>query len=210
MTDLQSLWNQHQKRQEELPVINATDLEQLHSKTQSPLMVLRRNLIVNSGFALVILIGFCVLLFMEEGFLFRLFMGIVCLAYVVAIYFNYWIYRNYLKEPENDSDIITYLKQLSKGLRKAFRSAEIGGLIVYPFAMTAGFLLPLSQEGLVDLLFTNSVVQLVLIGCYIVFTPLCWWIARKMNDVAFGKYVTQLEELVGELEQKEESESSAS
>lgn len=205
MTDLQALWNQHQKRQDELPLINAADLEQLHSKSQSPLRILRRNLIINSVFAAIILVGFSALLFLIDAFLFRLFTGILCLAYVVAIYFNYWIYRNYLKEPANDSAIITYLTQLIKGLRKAFRSAEIGGLIVYPIAMTAGFLLPLSQEGLVDLLFTNGVIQLILISCYIVFTPLCWWVARKMNDVAFGKYVTQLEVLVGELEQKEES-----
>lgn len=203
MTDLQALWDKHSTREEQSQALQKNDLLRLHSNKNAPLAKLRNNIYINTGFAIVILIGFIGLLFYVDGFLFRLFTGILCITYVAAILFNLYMVRNYLREPAPDQSLKEYLTTLLYNMNKAFRSVELIALMIYPIAMTAGFLMPLTLEGKIDLIYNEPIVQGILIACYIVLTPLCWYLAKYMNKVAFGKYLTQLEDILKDLNRQD-------
>jgi hypothetical protein len=203
MTDLQALWDKHSTREEQSQAVQKNDLLRLHSNKDAPLAKLRKNIYINTGFAIVILIGFIGLLFYVDGFLFRLFTGILCVTYVAAILFNIYMVRNYLHEPAPDQSLKEYLTTLLYNMNKAFRSVELIALMIYPIAMTAGFLMPLTLEGKIDLIYNEPIVQGILIACYIVLTPLCWYLAKYMNKVAFGKYLSQLEDILKDLNRQD-------
>ena len=203
MTDLQALWDKHSTREEQSKALQEKDLLRLHSNKNAPLAKLRKNIYINTGFAIVILIGFLGLLFYIDGFLFRLFTGILCVSYVAAILFNIYMVRNYLREPAPDQSLKVYLTKLLNNMNKAFRSVELIALMIYPIAMTAGFLLPLTLDGKIDLIYNEPVVQGILIACYIVLTPLCWYLAKYMNKVVFGKYLNQLEDILKDLNRQD-------
>lgn len=167
------------------------------------LFVVSQHLSAQAKIEIVILIGFLGLLFYIDGFLFRLFTGILCVSYVAAILFNIYMVRNYLREPAPDQSLKEYLTKLLNNMNKAFRSVELIALMIYPIAMTAGFLLPLTLEGKIDLIYNEPVVQGILIACYIVLTPLCWYFAKYMNKVAFGKYLNQLEDILKDLNRQD-------
>ncbi len=199
MTDLQELWDKRNNKEISSPVLEEKDIAQLKESIKSPIQILKRNFIINTAFALLILLGFIYLFFTVDWFLFRLFTAILCISYVAAIVFNVIIYKRYLQVQSPDQPIITYLTFLVEGMRKSFKAAEIIALAIYPIAMTAGFLLPLSLENKLSLLYNEPIVQGILIACYVLLTPLCWYLARWMNKVAFGNYVDQLDELLFDL-----------
>ena len=200
MKDLKELWSQNDDQNINIPEFNSADLSKLKERSDSPLKKLRRNIQINSIFGWVFLIGFLVLLFIIDGLWFRVFMSILCLAYFAAILFNRWIIKKYLTEIPMDDTLLEHLKGVHHGMYKAFRAIELASIIVYPIAMTAGFLIPLTMENKLDHFSEGRFLWVLLLVLFVVLTPACFYLNRFLTKLAFGKYVKQIKDIVDEME----------
>lgn len=205
MMDFHKLWAEQQEKAEIHSEWSASDLNRLKERSDSPLRKLKRNIRINTAFALVFSIGFIGLMIYIDGFWFRIFTVVVTLAYVVNIILNQWIIKTYLNDIPFDDTLLHRLKSIYLGINKAFRALEYSSILIYPIAMTAGFLIPLTLNGQLGLFNQGHSLWMILGVLYIVLTPLCFWLGRVLNKLAFGKYLGQIERLVTSLEQGENS-----
>lgn len=203
MKDLQHIWSKGQTRQDDLPLWNESDLTRIRERSQTPLKQLRRNIYINSGFAIAIMIAFIALMVKVDGIWFRFFIGVVVLAYIAGILFNQYIIKTYLQEPPVDGRILDHLHYVYTGMKKAFRSLEIVAIFIYPIAMTAGFLLPLTLEGKLYLFQQGPELWLILLACFVFLTPLTVWAGRFLTKIAFGKYLEEIHRLTLEMSKSE-------
>jgi hypothetical protein len=200
MKDLKDIWSQNDDQNINMPEFNSDDLAKLKERSDSPLKKLKRNIQINSVFGWVFLAGFIVLLFIVDGLWFRVFMTILCLAYVAGIFFNRWIIQRYLTEIPMDDSLLDHLKGVHYGMNKAFRAIEMASILIYPIAMTAGFLIPLTLENKLDHFNESAFLWILLLVLFIVLTPACFYLNRYMTKLAFGKYVKQIKDIVDEME----------
>lgn len=200
MKDLKDLWSQNDDQNINMPEFSSADLNNLKERSDTPLKKLKRNIQINSVFGWVFLIGFFALLFVIDCFWFRVFMTLLCLAYAAGIWFNQWIIKKYLTEIPMDDSLLDHLKGVHFGMNKAFRAIELASILVYPIAMTAGFLIPLTMENKLEHFNEGAFLWILLIVLYLVLTPACFYLNRFMTKLAFGKYVKQIKEITDEME----------
>jgi len=205
MIDFQKLWEEGRAGAIHTPELKESDLQKLKERSDSPLKNLKRNILINSGFASVFLIGFIALFIIVDGFWFRFFMAIVSFFYLASIFFNRWVSQKYLQELPHDESILIRLKSIYTGMNKAFRAQELTSIFIYPIAMTAGFLLPLTLNGELDLFNEGYALWIILFILFIILTPLCYWLGKYLNKLAFGKYIKQIGAIVDEMEQTSET-----
>jgi hypothetical protein len=205
MMDFHKLWAEQQSKLTTSPEWDQADLLKLKERSDSPIRKLKRNILINSIFAMAFAIGFIALIILVDGFWFRIFTAVVTLAYISGIFFNRWIINTYLKDIPIDDNLLHRLKSIYTGINKAFRALEYSSILIYPIAMTSGFLIPLTLEGKLDAFDAGPELWVILGVCYIVLTPLCFWIGRILNRIAFGKYLREIEVLVKSLEKAENS-----
>ncbi|MEX1188199.1 MAG: hypothetical protein WED33_03010 [Bacteroidia bacterium] len=198
MKELKDIWSRNTNQDH--PEFNYKDLENLKERSDSPIKKLKRNIFINSIFGVVFLIGFIALLFIVDGFWFRVFTSILCLSYMAGIFFNNWIDKTYLTDIPMDDSLLSYLKVLSHGMKKAFRAIELAAVFVYPIAMTAGFLIPLTMENKLNLFSEDPFLWILLFVLFLVLTPICFYLNRYMTKLAFGKYVNQIDSIITNLE----------
>jgi len=205
MIDFQKLWEEGQAGATKTPEFNESDLQKLKERSDTPIKNLKRNILINSGFAVVFLLGFIALFVFVDGFWFRVFNALVSIAYIASVVFNQWIVQKYLVELPPDESILIRLKSIHTGMNKAFRAQELTSIFIYPIATTTGFLLPLTLNGELDLFHEGFALWIILLILFIVTTPLCYWLGKYLNKLAFGKYIKEIGAIVDDLEQTNES-----
>ncbi|MCB0819033.1 MAG: hypothetical protein KDC13_00305 [Bacteroidetes bacterium] len=200
MNDLKELWQKSNPPKAD-PEFALSDLKLLQERSDSPFFRLRRSLIANTIFATFFLGIFLILLFSIPEQWFQTLIFVVCLSYVAGIAYNLYILRKYLHELPRDSSMLSYLQTLSSGMKKAISTVEYSAILIYPFAITAGFLLPFSLEGQPDLVLKNNILMVVLFCTLLILTPLCFWLARVLNKRAFGRYIKEIDVLLNQFNQ---------
>lgn len=199
MKDLKELWDSKSADSNEWPEIKLSDIIHLKEKTDKPINKLKRNLKINSAFGFIFLVLFAYLLITVSGFWFKLFMSSVCLAYVAAIIYNFYIERKYLSNSPADSSIAEYLFNIHSGMKKAFHAVEYAAVLIYPLAMTAGFLLPLTLENKLHHFSEGPKLWITLLVLYVVLTPILFYVNRYLTNKGFGKYIDEIKTHLDEL-----------
>jgi hypothetical protein len=201
MEELNKLWQSigHNKS---TPEIMESQLS-LKNAAESPLKKLKRNFQANLAFAVVFSFLFIILFIIMDGFWVRLFTGALLIGYFLAIYQTSIAYRKYLNEVHSDEQVKIYLQKVYHGINQMLRLQEISAIFFYPIALVAGFLMALYQKDGMDAF--NENFTWVLLGVLIVvFTPLCYILAKYLNKLAFGKYLKQIKLLIDDFENEPE------
>lgn len=198
MNNLNDLWNGFQQAQPDGPEVIASDLQSLKSKANGPIAKLKTNLLINSGFAVAGILIFGFLMFYIDQTIVQVLLGVVLLAYAANIWLNNYIHRKYLKTVLPEQDTFHYLSNLELGIRTLLKRLEQTAVFIYPISMTAGFLIPLAQENALHLL-EKTEVQLILVACWVVFTPICYFVTRYLNRKAFGMYLDLIRKELDEM-----------
>jgi len=200
MEDINKLW-QSLKDDNNLPPIDEKQLL-LQSNSLNPLKKLKTNFKINIAFAIAITLGFIALFFYIDGFWVRLFIGLLLTGYFAAIIQTIYLYRKFLREIHPDANVYHYLKSLHTSISKALKAQEYSALVYYPIAAVAGFLIPIYMEGKMDAFQKDAFIWYILIALIIILTPLCFLLAKWMNKIAFGKYLSQIKDLLIEMERE--------
>jgi H+/Cl- antiporter ClcA len=122
---------------------------------------------------------------------------------LAGVWFNNRIIKTYLKEIPKDESLKSYLERLTKGMRRAFRAVEITAIFIYPIAMTAGFLIPMTLENKLDQFSKGPFLWVLLFSLFVIITPLCFWLTRVLNKLAFGKYIDEIQKVLQQIEENQ-------
>ena len=200
MEDINKLW-QSLKDDNNLPPIDEKQLL-LQSNALNPLKKLKANFKINIVFAIAITFGFIALFFYIDGIWVRLFIGLLLTGYFAAIIQTIYLYRKFLVEIHPDENVYDYLKLLHNSISKSLKAQEYSALVYYPIAAVAGFLIPIYMSGNMDAFQKDAFIWYLLIALIIILTPLCFLLAKWMNKIAFGKYLTQIKNLLIDMEKE--------
>lgn len=192
--DLKEQWKKWSDEQVQQPAPTAAQIEQaMKEKSVLPLAKVKRGLLIKLGFAVAINLAFIALLVITPQVEIKVLLGILVLAYSVG---SVWIWVNYKKLqahfPAEQSVKETIEFNLDR-IRQAIRLETNVALILYPVAITAGFMLGFSSEVPLDRMFEEKIVLYALFGVIVVCTPLSHWFGKWMSRKAFGKQISQLE-----------------
>ena len=167
-----------------------------------PLWKLRRAIRLNLVFGTVITAGY-VALFPFVGH------AVVMVFFMLVLVYNMWslahTYRLYKRIPSHvaaDHDLLSVLREQVEATTAWRRLHQRSGLVMYPLAVTGGFLLGgVHGSGLSPAAFLGKPpVQLALVGALVVLVPLCHVLVRWMTRTAFGVHVEAMRARIAELE----------
>jgi hypothetical protein len=108
--------------------------------------------------------------------------------------------RKLIKEEiDLNNDLKSTLETFHFKVTRVLRYEELIGLTLYPISASAGFIVGLSVDGDVGDFFDGWKGWAIWASVIAVLTPLCHWLAKWLNKIAFGKYLNQLEKNIVEL-----------
>lgn len=167
-----------------------------------PLWKLRRAIRLNLGFGTVITVGYLGLFpFIGDG--------VVLTFFALVLMYNVWslvhtlqLYRRIPDHVPADHDLLRVLHQQVATTTAWMKLHQRTGLVMYPLAVTAGFLLGgMHGSGSPPALFlAKPAIQIALVVALMVLVPLCYFLVRWMTHAAFGVHVEALRARIAELE----------
>lgn len=201
--DLKDIWNATDNKGDILDAL-LEKKQFMHHASTGPLKKLRSNLQKNLGFAVIITLGYAYLIYYYPIWQVQVGLWISICFNLVLMWQAYTQYKN-IDPALNGGNVLQTLKHIHASFTNMFRQQERAGLLVYPVACAAGFMLG-GVEGsgkTVEEFMSKTAVQIALLICILVLVPVCYYLAKWMNKVAFGKYVDQLKEHIDALEREE-------
>jgi hypothetical protein len=173
-----------------------------NSKSRHPLEKLRRAVRVNLIFAAVITLGYLALFPFIPHPVVMVFLGLVVL-------YNGWAmlhtYRHYQRMPTSVSAMNDVLAELRAqvALTTDWMKLHVRiGLVMYPLAITGGFLLGglVGTDASLQELLSKPPLWWILGVTLVVLVPICHYTVKWMTRMAFGVHVEALRRSIVEME----------
>ncbi len=170
----------------------------------SPLDKIKRNLLLNSLFGLLICIAYVIIIVVFPAWEVRACIFIVLVFSLWACAGALRLYRQ-LRHPLPPGNLLTELERHVKAVKQWTRLQERVALLIYPVSAAGGFMLGgmLGSGKPVRVFLDKPLMQLALLITILILVPLCYYLARWMNRKAFGRYVDQLSEHIQSLQSAE-------
>jgi hypothetical protein len=198
--DLNEAWKKLEQEKLNQPVLGAAGVRKTSKHPVEKLIQLSKLTLV---FAIFFEIGFIYLLIIMQQPIVKVFLVIMMIAYLFFFVVNYRILRNIQQSFRLDLNLKSTLKQVYDNMMSTLAFQRKASIIIYPLAATAGFLMGLAAEKEAAIMMQKWQVILALVISIIILTPSCYYLARWMEKVSYGKYLNQLRELIQQFEKDE-------
>jgi hypothetical protein len=202
--NLQETWNKLNK--EKLNVPGNPLLPAFKKHSRHPVQKLIRAFQMTLGFSVAFGLFFIALLFVFEPLIIRFFLGLLILAYFLAFVYNFKTYKKLQVQWDNlfDTSLKEAFHKIHHIAHSSIRFQEKVALYLYPISITGGFLMGLftGNNTQFERNVTNLHVLIILGVCMIIFTPVCYYLAKWMYKVSYDKYLQQLTSLVEGMDQE--------
>ncbi len=196
--DLREAWKALETDKLQKPVLGAIDVRKT---SKHPIQKLKYLYKISIGFAIVFLAGFIILLFVFQEPLVKGCLVLVILSYVFFLMTNVSMYKKIKVELPMDQSLKAILTHTHDFISSNIRFQERVALFLYPIAGTAGFFMGGSVgSGDLERMLQEKVVIIILIVVLIILTPLCYFLAKWMYKISYGKSLAELKALIIELE----------
>lgn len=172
------------------------------SPSNHPLWKLRQAIRLNMVFGTIITLGYVVLFPFIGHAVVQAFFALVFVYNVWSIVHTFRLYRRIPTHVPVEHDLLSVLREQAEATTAWMRLHQRSGLIMYPLAVTGGFLLGgIHGSGVPPAQFmAKPHVQIALGISLIVLVPLCHFLVRWMTRAAFGVHVDALRARIAELE----------
>lgn len=172
-------------------------LRDLRKESEQPLQKLKKGVLYKLWFSVGFVVIFLALVFFLKPLPVKIFMVIIAVSYgIVAWYINKG-YQKFKEGVDLSQPTKEAIQSTLDAVKQVLKYEMTFYIVTFPFSLTGGFLAGISAEsGNLDTFTENPWVWGVLAACHLVFFPIGYWVSRKMNDRAFGRYIRQLEELI--------------
>lgn len=121
---------------------------------------------------------------------------------------NLWlVLRPYLKMKQSDALMSNSSREVLQSyhdqLESMLRQENLLGALLTPLAAMLGFLLPfVEMDGTAARVFDDWRLLGIMLGFAILITPAGAWSTRRLNKIAFGKYLQYLKDTLGQLNER--------
>jgi len=195
--DLQQIWNQQDPR-DDGPLPLRVDMGGSHH----PLARLRRALILNIGYGLVVSAAMCLLLIKAEGWPLSLAFTLVTAFCLWAVFDTWRLLTSLDPNVSTEQATLTELRRHHGAFVRWMRTQQRAGWFFYPISAFGGGLwgAVVGADAPVHIVLQKTSLLLVLILLALIMSPLCAWLARWMFQHAFGNQVDRLREMIRQLE----------
>jgi uncharacterized membrane protein len=176
-------------------------LQAMKAKKDDVLTKLQRKVTAKIAFIVSFIIMYTVLLLFVNDWFVRSLFGVILLMHIAALVYFISEYKKLKQLIPMDGNIRDTLTNYKKRIRTVIRTEEIGGIFLYPLAITAGFFFSMSMKEDWNLaaIFADTKLVVIWLTTAILFTPIGHWMARKLNKKAFGSQLQKLEGLIEEM-----------
>ncbi|MEQ8244299.1 hypothetical protein [Fulvivirga sp.] len=199
MDELKEAWNELKTKSQGLNL----EIDQLktaiHSASIGVVEKLNNRLKSKMYYTLGGIALFIGLLFAAPNTITIVLISIILCAYVIGgLILNKE--RKLIKEEiDLNNDLKSTLENFHFKVSRVLRYEELVGLTLYPISASAGFIIGLNVDGDIGDFFDTWKGWAIWAAVVTLLTPLCHWLAKWMNRMAFGKYLGQLEKNIEEL-----------
>lgn len=205
--NLQETWNKLNSER----LITPSDplLPKFKKHSRHPVQKLIRAFEITLGFTIVFGLLFAALLFVFEPWIIRLFLALLIAAYSFFFIYNLKTYKKLQIEWASpfDASLKEAFHKIHHVAHSSIRFQEKAALYMYPISITGGYLMGLFTGNSAQ--FEKNVTNLQVLGilgvCMIIFTPVCYYLAKWMYKVSYDKYLQQLQSLLKDMQQEEVS-----
>jgi hypothetical protein len=198
--DLTEAWKKLESDTLSKPVAGSVHIQKT-SKHPVQKLILLFN--VTLGFAMFFELGFIYLFVIMPQLIVKVFLVIMIITYAFFFLLNYKVLRKIKHSFRLDLSLKNTLKQVYDNTVSTLAFQRKASLIIYPLAATAGFLMGLAAEKDAAMMMQKWQVQVILLISIIILTPSCYYLARWMEKVSYGKYLHQLRNLIAQFEKEE-------
>lgn len=196
--DLQKAWKKLEHDKLEKPVLGSVHIVK---KSKHPVEKLKKAYLITTIFSIVFLACFIVLFFSFQDYMVRVGLAVVVVIYVLFVYFNYNMYQNIKVNVLFDANLLSALKDTHAFISNNIRFQARFALFVYPIAGAAGMLMGLAVGGgNVEKYLHDTVVMVLFITVPLLITPACYFFAKWMTKVSYGKSLAELKQLIDQME----------
>ena len=170
--------------------------------SNNPLEKIKKNLLINIIWAIVISIGYILIIGFFHIWQVQLSLGVV-LAFTLWAAYHAWLqYKKINTMVASSGSLLDELKRHHQSISNWMKVQQQVALIIYPISAAGGFLLGgvLGSGKPVEVFMSKTVVQIALPACIIILTPAAYYLARWMYNYSFGKHLAALQKNINDLE----------
>jgi len=197
--DLQEIWKATEASSEKLPEINS--ITQLNSKgLKNPLKQAKKMLGKNIIWSVVLAALYIPILFIYTDWQIELFIGITLLFTAWAGYTGFQLYKS-IETNVTANNLLSELERVVSTLERWIKVQCQVAIFIYPFSATGGYFLGgvIGSGKTVDEFISRPIVIYALIATIIILTPICYYLAKWLFKLSFGKIIKQMKKLINEL-----------
>lgn len=195
--DLKEVWKKLEQEKLTQPVAGS---EEIYKTSKHPVQKLIRSFKVALGFVVFFELAFAYLAIAVPQPVVKLAMVVMMIVYIFYFVANYQTLQHIKTTFRMDQNLTHTLQSIYDNTQQSLKFQRRSALFIYPLAATCGFLLGLSIERNVVELFENRAMWISLIITIVVLTPLCYFIAIQLERISYGRYLSQLRNLIHQLE----------
>lgn len=185
------------------PKLNAREVQgAIANKKEGVLKKLQNQFFLKMIFIVLFSLLYLTLVLLLNDLIVRLLIGILFVTHLIALAYAYGQWQRIKQPVDYESPALEVLKETLRRLRTALKLEERFGLFIYPIAASAGFFIPLTLKFSWEELLDKTFIWIVLFITILVLTPLSHYFAKRMNKLAFGKYITKLESSLEEFDRE--------
>lgn len=196
--NLQEQWKQMNRPDEDLSSLIQKGVVAAPSK--DPLEKIKRNLLINSVWGLVIAAGYVLVLIKFPVWQVLVCIGIVFLFTLWAVAKTILLYRE-IKKPMPHNTLLQEMERHYQGIQSWMNVQEKAALLIYPVSAAGGFMIggSLGAGKPIDIVMSKPIMLVSLVITIAILVPICIYLAKWLNKKAFGRYAAQLKQNIDNL-----------
>jgi len=198
--DLEKAWKDMEN--ERPATFDEVDTHMLEKyKSNSPLKKIEKSLKLNIAYSIPICLFMLAIIYWYHFWLLRLIMLVLLLFSAVVVISALRLLKSIAGAGFTKENLVGELEFHYNSVSLWIRNQEIWGAFLYPVSITGGFMYggTVGSGKSIPELMTKPLILISLAVCWLLLTPLCIWLVRKMFHISFGKYLEQVKANIDEL-----------
>lgn len=173
-------------------------LDKLHTK--SPLATIKKNMFINSLWAVLIALGYLCIIIYFPFWQTRLCIGFLFLFTCWAAYSTFQEYRNIRLDPPAHS-LLEELERNYRNISRWMQQQKRAGIFIYPVSAAGGFMLggAMGSGKSVDEIMRKPVMWIALLIVTAILVPCGFYLAKKLSHRAFGRHLETMKKNIDDL-----------
>ena len=195
MDELKEAWGSIKSKTEGFTNLTEAEIKNtVNTKSTGIIEKLRKGVKYKLGYAIFFTMVFAIIIPFAFPIASQILLCILLMAYAIGGILLYQELQILNKGVGMDNDLLTGLQTYRDRIKRVIRYEEIVGLTMYPISTSGGFFLGMQLVDREAVIMDKAWHWVTLIVTVLLFTVIGDFAAKKMNERAFGKYLSQLED----------------